>query len=272
MHYHFTHYGTFSYSGRTDLGSKRAFCLESSKRYANNERTPSWSDFNCHNQGISEGWGDQYNAGFDCQWVDVTSFDTSATPITKPLGFNVNPDGFLCEGTQALDSKGNLTWEPTAFKTDQGDTVDRPVCKFKDGWTQNNAASVDVTLPVPGEGLVTSSCTRGQLGKLRNCGFTYDHEVKPCDAGTTVTLSCSAPAESAPQVVRVCEASHVLGSGLACTDADALGTAETDMGAVSISFTCPRARDDNEPGGSFAVYTGPSYPADEAAMVTCTGP
>src|SRR5207342_1332130 len=33
MHYHFSHYATFSFGGDTGLGSKRAFCLESVARY-----------------------------------------------------------------------------------------------------------------------------------------------------------------------------------------------------------------------------------------------
>jgi hypothetical protein len=271
MHYHFSHYATFSYAGQTDLGSKRAFCLESVARYSNNENSPTWSDFgSCHNQGISEGWGDQYNAGIECQWVDVTSFDTRAGAIDQALGLVSNPDGFLCEGSLVLQSSGDIRWEETEFKTDQGETVERPMCDFMDGWQDNNGTTLDVTLPLPGEGMVTSKCTRGQIGKLRNCGFDYDDKVRACKPGEMFTLSCSVPVGSAPQVVRVCEASKLLDTGLACVHADELGSVEIGPDPVSLSFRCPRARDAAEPGGRFALYTGPSYPADPSAAIDCT--
>jgi hypothetical protein len=271
QHYHFSHYATFSYAGETDLGSKRAFCLESVARYSNNEHSPTHSPYNgCHYQGISEGWGDQYNAGIECQWVDVTTFDTSSGPITKPLGLVSNPDGFLCEGVPRFDPDGNTLWEPTEFKNADGLTVDRPQCDFLQDWDANNPTSLDITLPVPGEGMVTSECTRGQIGLLRNCGFEYDHAVVPCTAGKTTSVSCTVPGGSAPQVVRLCEASKALGAGVACTSDDALENAEVASGtATTVTFICPKARDATEPGGSYAVYTGPSFTEDEAAKVTC---
>jgi hypothetical protein len=270
-HYHFTHYATFSYGGRTDLGSKRAFCLESVARYSNNENSALWSPYNdCAFQGISAGWGDQYNAGIECQWVDVTSFDTSGGAITQPLGLRSNPDGFLCEGTPVLDKDENLEWEPTDFKDSAGETVDRPKCDFKSDWDGNNYAEHDIALPVPGEGMVTAECARGQIGPHRNCGLSYDGKVLSCPAGKKVSMTCTVPTGSAPQVVRVCEASAVLASGVACTDQDALGSASIDSDPVSVTFKCPAARDDTEPGGTYALYTGPSFTEDDGAKITCT--
>ncbi|HEY0463837.1 MAG TPA: lysyl oxidase family protein, partial [Polyangiaceae bacterium] len=163
-HYHFNHFATFTYGGDPNLGSKRAFCLESVARYANHESSPTWSPYGgCSFQGISPGWGDQYNAGIECQWVDVTTIDTSQGPVTKPLGLKSNPDGFLCEGTPVLDANGDPEWEPTEFKSESGETVDRPKCDFVDNVDANNFEQLAVTLPVPGEGMVTEPCTRGQL-------------------------------------------------------------------------------------------------------------
>ena len=193
MHHHFNHYATFSYGTDAELGGKRAFCLESVARYSNNEHSPTWSLFNtCHYQGISEGWGDQYNAGIECQSMDVTSVDTSDGPVTQPLGLVSNPDGFLCEGTPVLDDDDEIVWESTEFKTDDGDTVNRPKCEFIDDWDANDAAKLDVTLPLPGEGMVTSACERGQLGKLRNCGFSYNHTVRKCQPGKPFETSAAA--------------------------------------------------------------------------------
>jgi len=270
-HFHFSHYATFTYGGDPNLGSKRAFCLESVARYSNNVHSPTHSPYNdCAFQGISEGWGDQYNAGIECQWVDVTTIDTASGPVKAPLGFVSNPDGFLCEGTPVLDENGDPVWEPTEFTTAKDETVDRPKCAFMSKWDKNNAGKLDVTLPLPGEGLVTSPCTRGQLGLRRNCGYSYDHAVHECEPGKTTKVRCSVPDDAAPQAVRFCEASAVLGAGVACVDADALAQSDVEGGAeVTFSFTCPKARDDSEPGGLYAVYSGPSFPEDETSVVSC---
>jgi len=183
-HYHFNHFATFSYGGDPNLGSKRAFCLESVARYSNHEASPTWSPYgSCSFQGISPGWGDQYNAGIECQWVDVTTIDTTHGPITEPLGLKSNPDQFLCEGTPVLDSDGEIAWEPTAFRTASGETVDRPKCDFVENADANNYQELPVTLPVPGEGMITEPCTRGQLGPKRNCGYSYDGKLRSCIPG-----------------------------------------------------------------------------------------
>ncbi len=270
-HYHFNHFATFTYGGDPDLGSKRAFCLESVARYANHESSPTWSPYNdCSYQGISQGWGDQYNAGIECQWVDVTSVDTSAGPVTRPLGLQSNPDGFLCEGQPVLDEAGDPVWEPTKFKSEGGETVDRPKCDFTTNWDSNNFQERDVTLPKPGEGMVTEPCTRGQLGPKRNCGFNYGGALLGCTPGATVPLHCSTPAGAAPQALRICEGSSVLGAGLACTDADALASALPTEAGVAVTFKCPELRDEHEPGGKYALYAAAIWPEDSAATVTCT--
>jgi hypothetical protein len=65
-HFHFSHYGDFTL-GPTSVGDKRAFCLESTQRYANHEFSPLTHPFSCDFQGIAAGWGDDYIAGIPCQ-------------------------------------------------------------------------------------------------------------------------------------------------------------------------------------------------------------
>jgi hypothetical protein len=169
-----------------------------------------------------------------------------------------------------LDESGAPLWEPTEFRTAAGETVDRPQCTFQPGWEQNNLGARDVTLPLPGEGMVTGACTRGQLGKLRNCGFSALRELGSCSAGN-VELRCTLPAHSPPQVVRVCEASAVLGAGTACTSSDALANLDIEADApLTLAFACPAARSLTEPGGLFALYTAPAFTEDPSAEVTCT--
>ena len=269
-HYHFNHFATFSYDDNPDLGSKRAFCLESVARYSNHEASPTWSPYGgCDFQGISPGWGDQYNAGIECQWVDVTTIDTSGGPVTKPLGLKSNPDQFLCEGTPVLDENGDPVWEPTEFKTEAGETVDRPKCDFVKNADKNNYGELPVTLPVPGEGMITEPCKRGQIGPKRNCGYTYDAKLSSCPPGETIHLICSTARDAAPQALRICEGSSVLGAAVACADVDALATALPTADGVEVTFECPAARDENEPGGKYGLYYGAIWPEDENAPVTC---
>lgn len=269
-HYHFNHFATFTYGDDPDLGSKRAFCLESVARYSNHEASPTWSPYgSCAFQGISPGWGDQYNAGIECQWVDVSTVDTSGGSVTRPLGLMSNPDQFLCEGTLVLDDDGQQVWEATDFKTDEGETVDRPKCDFVKNAAHNNYQELSVTLPPPGEGMVTEPCTRGQIGPKRNCGYTYDAKMSACTPGATVHLTCTTASGVPPQALRICEGSSVLGAAVACTEEDALAAALPDSDGVEVSFKCPEPRDEHEPGGKYGLYYGAIWPADESAPVTC---
>jgi hypothetical protein len=272
-HWHFTHYGEFDYGdGGAPGNHKRGFCLQSTIRSLNIESSPTHNPYgDCTYQGIAAGWGDEYKAGLDCQWIDVTAYDTTQGPLTAPLSFHSNPDGFLCEGNPVLDDAGAQVWEPTAFKTDAGETVDRPKCNFDPGWDQNNQDSYDVTLPKSGEGFVTTPCVLGEIGPLRNCGFTKQSDVNACPVGTPKKLHCTVAAGSAPQTVRVCESTIALGAGVACKYNDALGNGVvTPAAAVDVAFTCPAARDVVEVGGKYSVYTAPVFPDDTLATVTCT--
>lgn len=271
-HYHFNYFATFSYGDDPNLGSKRAFCLESVQRYSNHEGSPTWSPYNdCAYQGITQGWGDQYNAGIECQWVDVTTIDVSKGPVKKALGLQSNPEGFLCEGKPVLDADGNPTWESTDLLSDLGDAVDRPVCDEAKDWDANNYGEQPVTLPVMGEGMITEPCTRGQLGPLRNCGFAYEGSLKTCKPGADVSVTCSVKAGAEAQAVRLCEGSKVLGAGVACLEHDDLASFGVEAGAsASVTFTCPAKRDSTEPGGLYSLYTGALFPEDDSADVTCT--
>ncbi|HEU5055421.1 MAG TPA: lysyl oxidase family protein, partial [Kofleriaceae bacterium] len=271
-HMHFSHYGAFSFDTGSGipLGSKQAFCLESTSRYLNNETTPLTHPYGCYYQGIEAGWGDDYIAGIECQWVDVTSVDTAAAPVSGALAFDANPDGFLCEGSLVVDAEGNPTFEPTQYQTETGEVVHRFACDESDGWADDNRGETDVTLSVDGS-YVTEPCRRGQLGHLRNCGFREQDDRVACEPGGSVRLDCVAAAGARPQAVRFCERSEVLGTGIACSwDAALAGGTVAAGAATRFTFTCPGPRDAHEPGGAYALYTAPAFPDDAAAPVTCT--
>jgi hypothetical protein len=270
-HYHFRHYGSFSFNKDAGLTSKRGFCLQSTNRLANNEVSPLWEPYgDCSYQGISVGWVDEYKAGLPCQWIDVTTIDTSKKPVTGPLTFVSNPDGFLCEGTPVLDASGNPVWEPTSFKTETGAPVDRMKCNFYPQWFDDNTDSYDVTIPRPGEGYVTAGCLHGETGPLRNCALQQQPQRFDCPAGGTKTVSCTVPAGSGPQVVRACDYSLALATGIPCTYQDALGSAVVSAGAAtSVTIKCPGAKDTTETGGHYSLYTGALDPNGAPATVTC---
>jgi hypothetical protein len=278
-HWHFTHYGEFDYGdGGAPGNHKRGFCLQSTTRSLNIETSPTHNPYgDCTYQGIAQGWGDEYKIGLDCQWIDVTDYDTSQAPYTSALQFTSNPDGFLCEGTPVLDDAGEQVWEPTAFTTEAGAVVDRPKCNFWPPWFANNHDQYDVTVPTSGNGFVTTACVLGEIGPVRNCGFALApaNNLLACTPGAASTLKCSVPAGSTPQVARVCESSIALQSGTACKFNEALANgiveaaADGGVSTVSIPFTCPASRDTVEVGGKYSLYTAPVLTDDAPQTVTC---
>lgn len=278
-HYHFANYGEFQL-GTTDQPSKQAFCVESTNRFSNNEFSPLIHPYSCRNQGIAVGWGDEYKAGLDCQWIDITDLPFDDQAETMPLQFRFNQDGFLCEGDPVLNENGELVWEPSGLRTADGLPMSRPKCDFVEGWQDNNEGILDVTIPPVGS-FVTAPCTNSQLGPLRNCGFTaqpmpelpttaVDQPPLRCTPGQTVQMSCTIPADADAQVLRVCETSALLGVGVACPFEDSLTTNTITANGRDISFTCPLPRDAEEPGGDYAFYVAPLLPQNELSSVSCT--
>jgi hypothetical protein len=296
-HFHFSDYGDFIFSGAgEDIASKQAFCVESTDRLSNNEWSPLTHSFSCSGQGIQAGWIDEYHSGLDCQWIDITEATIPADSEPVSLGFTSNPDHFLCEGTPVFDDEGNRVWEPSGLTTEDGREVERPKCDLVSDWDANNHESLELSLS-PNGSFVTEPCAAGELGPLRNCGFTEqlngitalpatqsdsgrfqatrtagDELESPfdCTPGQEVQLSCTVEDGAAAQVLRICEYSQLLGTGVACARRDALTNATVAEEATAVTFTCPFQRDQDEPGGSYTIYTAPIYDESAAAPVSCT--
>ncbi|HEY1468344.1 MAG TPA: lysyl oxidase family protein, partial [Candidatus Acidoferrum sp.] len=270
QHYHFSHYGTFQYGNQP--GSKKAFCLEETNRYHNDETTPLTAIHqSCHYQGIGAGWGDEYNFGISGQWVDITSVDTSQP---QPLTFLSNPDQFLCEG-QTLDANNNpvdplnlnqIAFIFSGFYDDQGDKVYRNSCAFYNNWSANNLGSVNVSAPNVGS-FVTQPCSRGQTGPLRDCGFQADSPLQSCSAGNSVKLHCES--DQQPKVLRICEMSSALGLGVACSYGNSLANIIVDNRGTDVKFACPLVRDDPNSGGGYSVYEAPVIGEYQGAEIQC---
>jgi hypothetical protein len=268
-HYHFTHYGQFDYSGAP--GAKRAFCLEDTDRFHNDEQTPlTAAHQTCNYQGIGPGWGDEYEFGIPGQWVDITGVDTTHGGT---LSFHSNPDAFLCEG-QPLSSTNqpqdpfdlaNIAFDFTGTYTPDGKPISKMRCGLPSNWNDNNLGTTQVTSP--GGSFVTDACTRGQSGPNADCGFAAD-ALHACTPGQVLNLTCSS--SGAPQVFRACHESEVLGVGTACTVRDSLANALVTTN-TPVTFTCPAILDSTHGAGGFAAYHAPAVTSLGGAAVTCTG-
>ena len=260
-HFHFDFYGTFELSaGDVANVSKQAFCVESTNRFSNNESAPLTHPYKCSFQGIQAGWVDEYAAGLDTQWVDITEVKVDGT-VTADLTFHFNPEQFLCEGEIGLNEAGDILWEASDFRTDTGFPISRPVCTFADAWDANNEATEQIPIPPTGS-FVTEPCQHGELGPLRNCGFVEQTADLTCDPGETVSLDVQIPISAEPQVLRICDVSALLGVGTACTFEDALANVIVAQVEQTAEFICPLPRSADEPGGFYALYTAPVFGTD----------
>lgn len=268
-HFHYSNYGSFMLRDRNDVSaSKQAFCVQSTSRYSNNETSPLIHDYTCSFQGIQAGWVDEYPAGLDVQWIDITDMNVPEDGVDVQLGFASNEERFLCEGIPVTNENGERLWEATGQTTADGHEVERPQCEFIPAWDANNYDERDVSVPLVGS-FVTAACANGEVGPLRNCGFTSvpAENDNSCTPGETVTLDLETADDSAMQVLRVCERSAALGIGVACTYEDATANVVLDAGSSSVSFACPALRDGEEDEGGYALYTAPVWPQDAAATL-----
>lgn len=273
-HVHYRYYGDFILENQGQrTTSKQAFCVQSTDRLSNNELSPLIHDYSCRTQGIQTGWVDEYVAGLDTQWVDITEMAIPAEGEMYQLGFAANPNQFLCEGTAVLDDDGQSLWEPSGLTAEDGSPINRARCDFVAGWDENNEAQRDVFLPATGS-FVTAPCGDGEIGPRRNCGFrevTVEGVDAACRAGQPTALSLRAAEDEAPQVIRVCERSAALGTGVACTYEDSLANVVLESQARTVAFTCPFLRDaadaGGDEGGNFSLYAAPAWPGDEAAPI-----
>ncbi len=87
-HFHFRDFADYELrgpSGSVAFGHKQAFCIRDSLAYGPG---PS-GGYDCDFQGISPGWGDDYPAFLDGQWIDVTgvpSGDYEIVVTVDPAG------------------------------------------------------------------------------------------------------------------------------------------------------------------------------------------
>ena len=271
-HFHFSNYGEFGFESEGQAaGSKQAFCVESTSRFSNNETSPLTHDFSCSFQGIQAGWVDEYGAGLDVQWIDVTDVEIRGDEATAVLSFISNSDQFLCEGTAVTDEQGNPLFEPTGFRTETGLPISRRQCDFPENWDATNVGSRTISFQAEGS-FVTLPCQDSAVGPLRNCGFSLVDDSMTCTPGEVVSLNISIENDAQPQLIRVCEVSSRLESGVACAYEDSFVNQIVFATGESISFTCPGVRDGGTFMGGFSVYAASVFGFDATVPVMIVEP
>jgi len=294
-HYHFNYYANFSWMSPTVVssGEKRGFCLISYYRLVNAEWSPLHNPYGfCAFQGIAAGWADIYSIGLPCQWKDVTAAK-EPQPSGK-LKAHANFENVLCEGLAICENDGTTPrYEPTDLETcaehpcTQPVAVNKSECQESAGASDNNEDIVDAPIAGSNYSYVTNSNPSQQLFTI---GPLRDTEWKPvsveamfltCTPGQPKTLQCSIPPPpiSEPylhaQVIRVCESSEKLRAGLACRYNESLANVVIDQvtpAFVSVTFTCPSARDAEEHGGFYSLYMNMVLITDGTPSVTCVVP
>ena len=109
--------------------------------------------------------GDEYFAGLDCQWIDVTDLE----PNDYLLQVSLNPDDFICEGLPIVKSDTlQVEWIQTDFKSSLNETVFREACKFTSNYAENNNlqtivnfAGINSIVTLPCKRRATLSPTKG---------------------------------------------------------------------------------------------------------------
>jgi hypothetical protein len=266
-HYHFQFYANYTVQSEDGikLGDKQAWCLESVNRNYNNEdtdiNTPYWK---CGYQGIQVGWSDEYIAGIECQWLDITPADADVADQKGKfvnLGFAANPKGFLCEGKPQLDSNGMYKFESSPFLTQiSKKPMDKPLCDYREDYEKNNEATTYYYVPPYGS-FINEACSSELMGPLRDCGWASLGTVK-CSPGETVSLKAKIDIHESErtnaQVIRVCDYSHALMTGVACSYVSNLASAVV-VDEASFTFTCPEPIEGNdvEVGGVVSIYNAP---------------
>lgn len=236
-HYHFNGYGIFSLEKdeRPLLpGTKQSFCVESTGRARNAADTAFTAPYQtCDNQGIVAGWEDEYFAGLDCQWIDITDLPIAGESETFSLAMEVNPQKLLCEGeadpdnyVPALDDQGIPILGPG------GEPALKQSCRVKPGAYDNNKVAVDVVIPKVG-GAVTAPCDIIEAGPLRNCGWALN-AAGTCEAGKPVRAAVRG------EMIRACAWDGP------CSHNDAIA----DAASPALTFTCPAS-------GTYQLLVGP---------------
>lgn len=263
LHFHFQHYGSYGFGPIP--GRKVGFCLQTTWRYHNNE----WTDFStpydsCAYQGISRGWGDDYWAGLDCQWIDVTGLKPGLYNLTEHL----NNDGFLCEGVPIYYPNGTLIFIPTNFTNSKNEPESRGACNYLSGYDVNNL-SVEPVNFTGIDSMVTLPCRRiSEISPTKDCGFQLQFDNLTCIPGQMTSLKLTKDNTNTNAIVRICETSVELGHSTLCEYMFALANDLLTGNVKNVKFMCPNMRSSVEPGGRYSILASTLIPGTPIPQIS----
>ncbi|HEX2734744.1 MAG TPA: lysyl oxidase family protein [Polyangiaceae bacterium] len=170
-HYHFEGYAEYQLLD-TDgevaaRGHKQAFCLIDIVDTGVPGTAPE-PRYHCGFQGLQHGWGDVYDSGLDCQWVDIT--DVPAGDYT--LRIIVNPQRVVQESNYS-----------------------------------NNTTEIPVTITEPGSEGPLTPCHQSGVGRNCGWQIADGFSSASCTPGETFTISCGCACQG-DSMLRVCEGSE----------------------------------------------------------------
>lgn len=236
---------------RVGFGMKIGFCTED---YMLDEFNPippiGRARYDCAHQGISVGWRDAYNAGLDCQWVDVTGVPAG----DYNLVMNVNPRRIHHE----LSYDNNEALVPVTIPEDGLQQRTRPA-------PQNDKCPQAVNVRLGYSYMInTRGATSDRLGKCAGVSES-DHSVwfKFTGTGKRVIASTVNPntvIDTVISVYRDCSAKNTQCSQLTCVDA----SDDTTMGATAFVAWC------SLPGVQYYLLVGGAGPVVGQLELTVT--
>ncbi len=84
----YAEYSLYKITGeRIPIGYKNGFCVMDLECGGGGQ-----AQYGCNNMGISAGCGDVYDAGLDCQWLDITDVDPGEYVLAVKINWNQSPD------------------------------------------------------------------------------------------------------------------------------------------------------------------------------------
>jgi len=247
MHYHFRGYADYTLLNPDGSiaahGHKQSFCVEDLERVDTSAPRTHAFYGNCGSgtsqQGISQGWADDYYPDLPCQWIDVTD--------VPPGNYTLNVALNTMHGFAELDYSNNTAQAMVTIPADYAAGPDP-------------TTACDTTAPYEGSG--------------RNCGW-HREGVHTCTAGQHISVGCNASCgvgscddSNGGYDTRVCRGDDN------CRSADAMNLIASDFGECgsgifNLNSVCGVARFDCPPEGMYTVLVQAEWTPEANPLNGC---
>jgi hypothetical protein len=104
-HYHINNFSTYELLNLDRsvvvAGTKQGFCFEDSFKYEDGGKS---NGYDCHDNGITRGWGDWYYKQLVGQWIDITGVPEGDYIVRVTINQGVGGTGIFDEGINRYDN------------------------------------------------------------------------------------------------------------------------------------------------------------------------